>query len=91
MFVPALVFAVANIPVFANHFYKRRGRYEKIDGLPKPYKVGCWDRASVDAWRTRNHPARPPIAANDATPPIMPGTVEQWTDYLHRHYAKVGA
>lgn len=73
-------------------FYKRRATYEKIHGLPKPYKPGCWDRASVDAWRGRHHPSRPQTApANDAAPPILPGNTEQWTEYLHQHYAKAAA
>ena len=68
-------------------FYKRRGRYEMLDGLPKPYKTGCWDRASVDAWRARNHPSAPPRPANDPAPPLMPDSVDKWREHLHQVYA----
>lgn len=72
-------------------FYKRRATYEKINGLPAPYKPGCWDRASVDAWRRRNHPDAPKAKpANDIAPTILPGNDSDWNAYLHQHYAKEG-
>lgn len=73
-------------------FYKRRRVYQVRNGMPAPYKTGCWDRASVDAWRQRNHPAAPKAKpANDVAPTILPGNDEQWTEYLHSIYAPAGA
>lgn len=55
-------------------FYRTRQARHARDGLPRPYQERPmrFHRASIDAWRDRFHPLRPPPAANDAIAPPAP-------------------
>ena len=71
-------------------FYRRRAALHAIDRLPRPLTtVGPlrFDRASIEAWLTRHHPARPTVAAaNDAGPLLVPASDAEHRDYLQRVY-----
>lgn len=67
--------------------------YDHVDeliaaGMPAPLSpIGRrrWERSTMEAWLTRHHPLRPPAAANDQAPPIVPAS-----DAEHRaHLAQV--
>lgn len=77
------------IGITTETFYRRRLRFELIDGLPKPICSGGrhrYDRASIDAWLTRFHPQRPPPPANDPEPALAPLTDEDCRARLARAY-----
>jgi len=79
----------ARMGVDPTTFYRNRERYRLIDKMPAPIsEVGQpkWDRASMEAWLTRNDPRRPKVIANDALPPPMPNTDADWNAFLHQHY-----
>lgn len=72
-------------------FYRTRGRLHVRDKLPAPLTCARpfkWDRATIDAWFARHHPAAPRalVAANDATPPMVPASDAEHRDYLRRVY-----
>lgn len=73
-------------------FYKRRERYHLIDKMPRPINSTgrpAYDRASMEAWLTRNDPRRPLVqAANDSIAPPMPSSDNEWNTYLQRLYTQ---
>ena len=97
-----VVMAAITRPMFAAEIAERLGltvkrfhlvrhRLHQVDRMPRPINsVGrpAYDRVSMEAWLTRHDPRLPQVrAANDAIPPPMPSSDEQWTEFLHRHYA----
>lgn len=69
-----------------DQFYRTREILHTRDRLPRPMTLGRmrFDKSSIDAWRTRNHPLAAPQAANDTRPPSGPGP----TDELARAYLR---
>lgn len=68
--------------------YRHRNRLHADDGLPPPLTRGgrpMWDRASIEAWLTRHHPARPAQAANDSVRP-PPRDDDGWRAALAAEY-----
>jgi hypothetical protein len=74
-----------------DHFLRRPVR-EKLfaRGAPRPY-IDCpmkFDRATVDAWRSRHHPAMPKhTPANDHVALPAPEG-DAWEPYLRQVYAE---
>jgi hypothetical protein len=68
--------------------YRTRARWHERDGLPRPISERPlrWERTGFDAWLTRFHPARPKPAANDMTPPPVPGSIDEHQADLHAYY-----
>ena len=71
-------------------FYRNRKRYMIVYRMPAPMtsQSRAYDRASMEAWLTRNDPRRPKAAANDAVAPPMPNSDAERRDFLHRHYER---
>ncbi|NUU41412.1 hypothetical protein [Tardiphaga robiniae] len=73
-----------------DNFYKSRGRLHQVDKMPRPLNErgkAAYDRASMEAWFTRDHPMRPPAPANDPLPAPEPSTDEEHRIRLARAYA----
>ncbi len=73
-------------------FYSNRRRLIAEADMPAPivhYGKMRFDRASIDAWLGRYHPAKARIGApaNDAAPLPPPAGADEWRDYLRRAYA----
>ncbi|WP_398473376.1 hypothetical protein [Tardiphaga sp.] len=72
-------------------FYRRRPKLHMVDGMPRPItSTGrpSYDRASMEAWLTRNDPRRPPAAANDSIAPPMPNSDAEWNRFLRQTYGQ---
>lgn len=77
------------IGVTVQTFWKNRQRYQLIDRMPPALTSAhrAWDRATIEAWLQRHHPARPAARpANDAAPLPPPGNDAEWQGYLASHY-----
>lgn len=79
----------ARIGVTVDTFYKNRQRYIKCNGMPDSIAGGKsgYDRASMEAWLTRYHPARPPRPVNDVFAVPDPATDEEHRARLALAYA----
>jgi predicted DNA-binding transcriptional regulator AlpA len=63
-----------------SQFYRQRPQLHAIDKMPDPMSsIGHprWHKATMDAWLGRHHHLMPRSTSNDATPAIVPMTIEQ--------------
>jgi hypothetical protein len=78
-------------------FYVRRHRMHAFEGMPRPFTgrgsaPGAtgkpkWDRATMEAWFARHHPAMPRVLpANDQAPPVAAEQDPRWAAALAAEY-----
>jgi predicted DNA-binding transcriptional regulator AlpA len=72
-------------------FYRSREQRHDLDKLPRPLSERGrlkWDRSTIDAWLTRNHPWRPQAPANDIASLPDPASDEECRQRLAAAYGR---
>lgn len=83
----------ARLRIRVRTFYKRRHHFQLVHRMPAPVAGPPfrWDRASIEAWFGRHHPAMPKAPpANDALPVPQPFGEDAWRAHLTAHYGPQG-